>query len=141
MVREELAKRRTIDYIKSSSKLKLLANQTNRFVFKQLNRSFLLLGLKRGRWNLSPAFGHTSIVVYNIAIMLSWFVFLFGICGLIIHRSLSFGSAVISIYAVLYLLLVFIIVHSERFFMQAIPFLSIFAASFLTHVKWRATKN
>jgi hypothetical protein len=141
VVREELAKRRAIDYIKSSSKLKLLANQANRFVFKQLNRSFLLLGLKRGRWTLSPAFGYTSVLVYNIAIMLSWFVFLFGICGLILYRLLSFGSAVILIYTVLYLFLVFLIVHSERFFMQAIPFLGIFAAAFLTSVKWRAAKN
>jgi hypothetical protein len=141
VVREELAKRRVFDYIRESGKLKLLANQTRRFVFKQLNQSFLLFGFERERWNLSPAYRHLCVIATNIAIMLSWFVFLFGMCGIIIRRMKPFGIAVISIYAVLYLLLVYIIVHNERFFMQALPFLGIFAVSFLDSVKWRAAKN
>lgn len=136
-VREELSKRRVLDYIKSSSKLKIAANQVNRFVFKQLNRSFLLMGLKRERWSLGAASGYLSVILFNIAIMLSWFVLLFGVCGLIIHRSLHAKSAFISIYAVLYLLLVFLIVHNERFFIQVLPFLGIFAISFLMHARWR----
>lgn len=139
-VREELSKRRVFDYIKHSAKLKLVANQVNRFVFQQLNKSFLLLGLKIERWQLRPASGYLSVIVANIVILLSWISFLFGICGLIIRRSPSFGRTVISIYSVLYLLLVLIIVHNSRFFIQVLPFLGIFAALFLMNVQWRSVR-
>lgn len=140
-VREELSKKRVFDYVNSSSKIKIVANQINRFVFKQLNRSFYVMGYERERWQMSSTIGYISIILINIAVFLSWVGFLFGICGLVMHRAGSFAAAIISIYAVLYLLLVFVIVHNERFYIQVLPFLGIFAASFLMNVKWRAVKN
>jgi hypothetical protein len=140
-IREELSKRRVIDYIKSSNKVKLVANQINRFVFKQLNRSFLGMGYETERWQLTPTFGYLSVIMINLAVFLSWSVFLFSICGFILQRSPSFRSSIISLYVILYLLLTFFIVHNSRFFIQALPFLGIFAASFLMSVKWRAVKN
>ena len=129
--RERLSRKRVIAYLTKGNPLAILFRQTGQFVDTQLSKSYFVRGLRESRWRgLEPGRSLTNIAG-NLVLVGSWATLLLGFAGLIRERGNSPASLLLTLFLFLYLVVVLVIGFNPRFFMQGLPFLGIFASSFL----------
>ncbi len=131
--RENLSRERVLEYLKrpTVNVSRILSHQLDQFVSQQLNGSFLVRSYGEQRWgDKIKAFPYGTIAI-NMGLVISWILFLFGLQGVIRNGAGSFGSAVLAIYVLYYCLSLLVVGWNPRFFIQAMPFLAIFASSVL----------
>ena len=125
--REELSKKRTIEYLRQANLLRIVGRQLHQFVTQQLNNSNLSIWFQRERWlGIDSANAVGSILIY-ISVFFTWICLLCGLTGVTFQHFKSFGSAILVTYIVYYLFCLLIVGLSPRYFIQVMPFLGIFA--------------
>jgi len=128
--RELASKRRVVEYIKAANPLKLARSLTVRFKQTQLDKSYFTSSVTNNRWINSSGLGGLT----TLTTVLSYFLMLVGGVGLALYGLRSPRHILLSSYLAYYLIALFIVAHVARFFVQAIPFLAIFAAMLIQDV-------
>ncbi len=128
--REANSRKRVLEFICSQPFLDMVNNQLSNYV-GQLNQSFFDKGLRENRWVNTK-----KLRVFGpLCVLMSWFVFILGVVGLLRYSLMNFASITIGLFLVYYLSALAVVGFNARFFIQAIPFLSIFACFALTKPK------
>ncbi|GEM_PF-5785630 len=133
--RESLAKERVKEYLRRQSVDTIVVRQFNQFFSQQLNDSFLDRSVEAGRWGDHLSGDSWVKWLTRFTTFSSWAVFFLGLSGLAVSGFRSFGRAVVSIYLLYYLGSLLVVGFNPRFFIQAIPFLSLYSAAALT--RWK----
>jgi hypothetical protein len=128
--RELGSKRRVVEYVKAADPLKLARDLTVQYKKRLLDTSLVEHGVRGNRWvNSSGLEGLTTLTR-----VWSYFLALAGGVGLVLYGVRSPRHILLSFYLAYYLMALFIVAHAGRFFIQAVPFLAIFAAMLIQNV-------
>ena len=129
--REDSSRKRVIEYLKSPSATvpRIVAHQLEQFISQQLNSSFLIRSYQEQRWGDKVKALPYGTIAIDVGIVISWVVFLFGIQGVVIKGTRSFGGVVLLLYVSYYCLSLLVVGWNPRFFVQVMPFLAVFASA------------
>lgn len=134
--REAESKERVFEYIQKTSLLNIIENQL--FIYhKMINHSFLKRGVDKQRWRNSEKLISLGI----IASFLSWTLFVLGSIGAVICSKSDVRVLVAAIFVFYYMAVLFVVGFNPRFFVQAVPFLSLFAALLLQRLAGKPKKD
>lgn len=132
--RERLSKRRTVEFLSERNPVALLAHQVRQLIEQQLNESYFARGLRDSRWRgLEPGPQTVRTTGWLIAAA-SWATLLLGLAGLWRGCERTPGARLLVLYVIYYLATLLVIGFNPRFFVQVLPFLAIFASSFLVRL-------
>lgn len=128
--RERLSKKRVVEYLKNTPAADIAMHQISNYL-RLLNSNSITRDIGQKRWMGPTRVLQTAGI---IAIFLSWFLFVFGIAGVVISFKKNWPSVILAGFLVYYLTALFVIGFNIRFFVQAIPFLAIFTVRCMSSI-------